>query len=269
MATILFLQPIASLVAAAIALISLVTLGRNAHLRADGDHIHAGIFIDKMWRLCVGLGAAPALVTFYLRLGMPESPRYIIWVSPHRRLEEGEDINFDFRSLKDYFRTLGGYMKLKWHHLLALSLCAFVFNLAFGGLGLDNYRILADIWALSTPPASTKVPAYSDKHHASGMIGADIYDVLFNNSIHFIITVSAGSVIGSLMMIILVNYRTRRSFLMMSSYVLAGIFLTFAITSRYLISTQTMVVDIVLSGACYLCLNLGPYSISQITRIRY
>lgn len=41
--------------------------------------------LDYVWRICIGLGAVPAVLTVYGRLTMPESPRYAVKVQNNEK----------------------------------------------------------------------------------------------------------------------------------------------------------------------------------------
>ncbi|OCL05312.1 hypothetical protein AOQ84DRAFT_299167, partial [Glonium stellatum] len=73
MAWVLFMQPIGQLLANVLSLVVL------AHITSDGtvcktdDCIRT---IDRIWRLVVGLGTVPAVISLAFRFTIPESPRY-------------------------------------------------------------------------------------------------------------------------------------------------------------------------------------------------
>jgi PHS family inorganic phosphate transporter-like MFS transporter len=85
MAAVLLMQSFASLVVSALALILLVTIGKNAGLRDNNDHSSAAVVVDKLWRFLIGLGAVPAALALFYRLTMPESPRWTLDVADDHR----------------------------------------------------------------------------------------------------------------------------------------------------------------------------------------
>ncbi|CEG70187.1 hypothetical protein RMATCC62417_06130 [Rhizopus microsporus] len=149
MALIFSMQGIGNLAAAIVTLI-LLAIFKNA---INDDVMN----LDYVWRLCIGLGAVPAVATIYLRFTMPESPRYSLnvehdveaaaaakgqsaspeLVEQYTRVEEKRDHWADFRA---YFS--------QWKHLrvlLGTALSWFLLDVAFYGLGLNNSIVLASI----------------------------------------------------------------------------------------------------------------------------
>ncbi|KAI9483467.1 MAG: major facilitator superfamily domain-containing protein [Benjaminiella poitrasii] len=160
MALIFSMQGIGNL-AAAIVTIILLAIFKQAIL-ADMMNL------DYVWRLCIGLGAVPAVATIYLRFTMPESPRYALNVK--HDLEEataamaikGDKFNHDDdqRSIKpqkqsrNHWAEFRKYFK-QWRHLkvlLGTSLSWFFLDIAFYGLGLNNSYVLSAI-GLSDKPS--------------------------------------------------------------------------------------------------------------------
>jgi hypothetical protein len=54
MAAVFLMQSASNLIASALMMILLVTLGRNSGLATDVDQKHAALVVDKMWRIVVG-----------------------------------------------------------------------------------------------------------------------------------------------------------------------------------------------------------------------
>ncbi|KAI8991983.1 major facilitator superfamily domain-containing protein [Mycotypha africana] len=149
MALIFSMQGIGNLSAAIVTLI-LLAIFKGA-INADVMNL------DYVWRLCIGLGAVPAVATIYLRFTMPESPRYSLnvqgdveaaaqakgqtvseeLIKQHTKTEEKRDHWAEFRA---YFG--------QWKHLRVLIGTAaswFLLDVAFYGLGLNNSAILQAI----------------------------------------------------------------------------------------------------------------------------
>ncbi|KAG0053873.1 Inorganic phosphate transporter pho84 [Gryganskiella cystojenkinii] len=68
MAIIFSMQGIGNMMASIVTLIVLVIF--KSAIISDVD------YLDIVWRICIGVGCIPAVSTIYLRLTMPESPRY-------------------------------------------------------------------------------------------------------------------------------------------------------------------------------------------------
>ncbi|KAI8335279.1 major facilitator superfamily domain-containing protein [Choanephora cucurbitarum] len=149
MALIFSMQGIGNLAAAIVTLV-LLAIFKNAII-ADVMNL------DYVWRLCIGLGAVPAVATIYLRFTMPESPRYSLNVEhdveaaaaakgqtvsselakQYTKVEEKRDHWAEFRA---YF---GQWKNFKV--LLGTASAWFLLDVAFYGLGLNNSAILSAI----------------------------------------------------------------------------------------------------------------------------
>ncbi|KAG0266923.1 Inorganic phosphate transporter pho84 [Mortierella polycephala] len=68
MSIIFSMQGIGNLMASVVTLVTLACF--KSAIIADVD------YLDIVWRICIGVGCIPAVSTIYLRLTMPESPRY-------------------------------------------------------------------------------------------------------------------------------------------------------------------------------------------------
>ncbi|KAF8878760.1 major facilitator superfamily domain-containing protein [Infundibulicybe gibba] len=91
--------------------------------------------MDQTWRLLVGLGCVPAAFALYLRLTMPETPRFLLEVE--RRTYQGrvQHANTPRASWADFRRHFGQWKNLKL--LVGASYSWFALDLAFYGLGLN------------------------------------------------------------------------------------------------------------------------------------
>jgi len=254
MATIFLMQPLAYGVVSALVL---VLLGPLSGLREEINHQRAAIAVDKLWRYLVGLGGIPALITLFFRAGMYESPRYSFDLAEERPVEVRwpfmeSDIRFFSYLTNQFLRDLGN-----WRHLAGISICAFILNAAIGSLGGDNYRVLAQTWDFSAPQTNTtSLYAWNDVQSGSAGIGEAIYKVIFDMSLHSIYTMSIVSVVGSLILIILVEHWPRRTLLIFPSLALAVVFL---FLPTFILKTviTAPVPRIALTILCYGIFNIG------------
>lgn len=158
MALIFSMQGIGSLAAAIVTLI-LLAIFKEA-INADVMNL------DYVWRLCIGLGAIPAVATVYLRFTMPESPRYALNVKhdieeaaasaavkgeqlqeAHVNAERERTVIPGEEKKRDHWAEFRAYFR-QWKHLkvlLGTSLSWFFLDIAFYGLGLNNSYVLAAI----------------------------------------------------------------------------------------------------------------------------
>jgi MFS transporter, PHS family, inorganic phosphate transporter len=305
MVAVTLMQPLGQVVAAAVGLIVLVTLGKrrglNTLTESTEDHEAAAAIVDQIWRIVIGVGAFPAFVAIAFRLTIPESPRFTIDVShdgkqalkanqefwgwpiednyedmddnfedmenpdaggevenvpnagPHQptsgcgRSEESNP--FSPSELKQYFITEGN-----WRYLAGCSISWFCLDVAFYGLGIGNPRVIAQIWSSSRVTNTTNVPEWQNPSDP----GLSIYDTLYQDSVHYIITISIGSLLGSLVLIKAIDYIPRKAVLAWS---FCGLFALFAVVGgaySTVVYTGQHALIITLYALLQLLFNLGP-----------
>ncbi|KAL7310540.1 hypothetical protein PS15m_010028 [Mucor circinelloides] len=155
MALIFSMQGVGNLAAAIVTLI-LLAIFKNAII-ADVMNL------DYVWRLCIGLGAVPAVGTIYLRFTMPESPRYSLNVEHDveaAAMAKGQTVSTDLakqytkvEEKRDHWAEFRAYFG-QWKNfkvLLGTALSWFLLDVAFYGLGLNNSAILAAIGYAKKP----------------------------------------------------------------------------------------------------------------------
>ncbi|KAI9029550.1 major facilitator superfamily domain-containing protein [Phycomyces nitens] len=207
MALIFSMQGIGNLAAAIVTLI-LLAIFKNA-INADVDNL------DYVWRLCIGLGAVPAVATIYLRFTMPESPRYSLNVNHDieaAAIAKGQHVSEDLvkqytkvEEKRNHWAEFTAYFG-QWRHfkvLLGTSLSWFLLDIAFYGLGLNNSYVLAAI-------------GYSRKPTA--------FETLWANTVGQIIITCLGSVPGYYLTVIFIERWGRRTIQMMGFAVTTVLF---------------------------------------------
>jgi MFS transporter, PHS family, inorganic phosphate transporter len=261
MAAILLMQPVASFLVALITL--LVLLPSQTSLTISKDWYNVTVVLDKIWRIVVGLGGFPALVTIFFQVGIPsESPWYILDVDEPREFNNllDQDIANDVSSSPaPFFNALDIFSDLRNRRfIIAISACALILNASIGGLGLDNYRTLAQIWASSPPTRmSSPLPAWNDGQTELSVLGQEIYDILHKLSLHSIITISIGSIVGFIVLLRLINQLHRRELLAVWSLVMTILFAITAGISLKEISPTTTAAKISLYILCNFAFYLG------------
>jgi MFS transporter, PHS family, inorganic phosphate transporter len=148
--------------------------------------------------------------------------------------------HFSRTALFEYFWKQGN---IKW--LLATSLCWFLLDFAFYGLGTNNPRILAQIW-----PSTVEESALS------------IYEVLYQDSIRSIITISIGSLTGSIILIKIIDYIPRRSWLVWSFVGMTLLFAFVGVSHFWAVNPNSF--SVILYILCQLLFNLGPNTLTFI-----
>ncbi|KAI8088974.1 major facilitator superfamily domain-containing protein [Halteromyces radiatus] len=239
MALIFSMQGIGNLAAAIVTLI-LLAIFKNAIM----DDVMA---LDYVWRLCIGLGAVPAVGTVYLRFTMPESPRYALNVE--RDVEaaaaaKGQEVSTELaqqytkvEGKRDHWAEFRAYFG-QWKHLrvlLGTALSWFLLDVAFYGLGLNNTYVLGAIGY-----ASKSTP----------------FDTLWANTVGQIIITCLGSVPGYYLTVIFVERMGRRKIQIMG-FTMTTILFTILAAAYYQLRDRAMPAFITIFTLAQLFMNFG------------
>lgn len=291
MAAVFLMQPLGQLCAAGVGWAVLASLGGSRGLDSlppEREKLSPEQFklisstIDSIWRCVIGVGAFPAFVAIIYRVSIPESPRYTMDV-----IHNGHQAFFDIRryhhiatdeatARKDIGRQPGAagdpsgsgppdyftYEELKryfwdqsnWLYLFSTSVCWFLLDFAFFGLGINNPRLIAAIWA-PTYPASTDLKDWQNPFDPS----ANMYYELFDNARQYIITISIGSMLGSIALIISINKFRRNRWLAGSFLALALFFIITAATLSTVEFQPAHPLTIALYIICHFLFNVGKF----------
>jgi PHS family inorganic phosphate transporter-like MFS transporter len=147
---------------------------------------------------------------------------------------------FSSTALFEYFWKQGN---IKW--LLGTSICWFLLDFAFYGLGTNNPQIIAQIW-----------PSIIQESELS------IYDVLRQDSIRSITTISIGSLLGSIILIMIIDYIPRRAWLVWSFVGMTVLFASVVVSNFWAANSGSF--TIMLYVLCQLLFNLGPNTLTFI-----
>lgn len=282
MAAVFLMQPLGQICAAAVGWGVAASLS-HGQIAADGTTLEDPTqTVDKIWRCVIGVGAFPALIAILYRVSIPESPRYTMDVSRDGKralldtnryfavqtdydtalssitsdndgaggVAEDEPPNyFTYRELREYFWVEGN-----WRYLVATSMCWFLLDFAFYGLGINSPIKLAAIWA--SAQSSTTTPS-EDWQNPYVVNGKQIYNVLFENAKQYIITISTGSILGSVALILLIDKIPRIKWLIGSFIILALFFMITAATLSTVEFTPTHSLTIVFYTICQFFFNFG------------
>jgi MFS transporter, PHS family, inorganic phosphate transporter len=128
--------------------------------------------------------------------------------------EEGDNEElpdpFSRQELVQFFWTEGN-----GKYLLGTSICWFLLDFAFYGLGINNPRVIAQIWA-SQPVNDTSAGNDTLDWQNPSDPQLSIYETLKQDGIRSIIAVSIGSMLGSIILIKAINYIPRKVWLVWS-----------------------------------------------------
>ncbi|KIW97786.1 uncharacterized protein Z519_01370 [Cladophialophora bantiana CBS 173.52] len=106
--------------------------------------------LQWVWRLLFGIGLIPLIITLYFRLTMPESKPYRQCEYPLITIDVAEETSLKKdgkRGLREQFRDFKVYFS-EWKHakvLFAVSMCWFLFDIAFYGVNLNQSIVLSRI----------------------------------------------------------------------------------------------------------------------------
>jgi phosphate:H+ symporter len=253
MALIFSMQGIGNL-AAAIVTIILLAIFKDA-VNADTMNL------EYVWRLCIGLGAVPAVATIYLRFTMPESPRYALNVNHDveqaaaaiaikgDQLEEAAanatmERTIHTEEKRDHWAEFRAYFG-QWRHLrvlLGTSLSWFFLDIAFYGLGLNNTYVLAAI-------------GFSNK--------STPFETLWWNAVGQIIITCLGSVPGYYLTVIFIEKWGRRTIQIMGFTMCTILFVILA-AAYYQLRNNSIPAFIAIFTLAQLFQNFGANSTTFI-----
>jgi PHS family inorganic phosphate transporter-like MFS transporter len=161
-------------------------------------------------------------------------------------------------------------------YLSATSICWFLLDFAFYGLGINNPRVIAAIWRPTSQIANSNWPGNQTSTPYDNISnvtlpdfenpydpGTNIYRELFDNARQYVITVSIGSMLGSIFLLFFINYWSRRRFLIASFAILSGLFLATGVILHFLEFESAHFVIIIFYMLCQFYFNFGMYVIIE------
>jgi PHS family inorganic phosphate transporter-like MFS transporter len=147
--------------------------------------------------------------------------------------------------------------------LAGLSICWFLMDFCFYGLGLDTPRTLAKLWG-AQPSDATGFPDFPQiLDWKAGYAPQDnnIYDALNGDVTRAMYTVSTGSLVGSIVFLLLVNYIPRVTVLRWAFVILSSLFLIIGGSLFGVYQNSNHSVTIVFYAFALLVFNIGPNTI--------
>jgi len=251
MACVFFAQPLGQLFASLVGLWVLL-----------GQRNSTNVSMDKVWRIVSSVGAIPAVVAIIFRFTITDPGRYTLDVQnegeravsdtdshfgrmSHESLLEMQQMHqepipqdeplppqFTIDGIMQYF-----YVEGNWRYLAGCCFCWFALDIAFFGLGMNNPKTLSVIWEqASTGP---------------------MHPLLLKDSMRSLITVSIGSVLGTLVLIAFIDKIRRRQVLIYSFLALGILFVFTGITFMLARNHRAHILTIVLCSICQFVFNLG------------
>jgi len=169
-------------------------------------------------------------------------------------------------SRKDLYRYF--IEESNWRSLAGASLCWFLLDFSFYGLGMGNQRTIAKLFAtweghepIPTPPSWNTNPTFK-LDPTSLKSTATIYDTLRNAPIQGMEIVSIASILGSALFIAVVNYIPRRQWLVWSSISQAVLLIITGGAFYAVFHTANNAVTVVLIAICHFLFNFGANTLT-------
>jgi MFS transporter, PHS family, inorganic phosphate transporter len=225
--------------------------------------------VDFTWRLVVGFGAIPAILALFLRLHIPETPRYTLEVSDdpteaelliddmfpmekdlaerpkltastlarHHTADRGANRLTSFcGGLIEFF-----YRREYLWHIIGTSLSWFLVDFAFYGLGLNNSRVMSSIW-----------PRNED-------IGTSVHSVITRTASHYMLTGAMATAIGGMITLFNIERLGGRKVQMIGFFWLCVLFLVLGVVSLHLPGTHHSTLVVGLYILCQIFFNFGKF----------
>ena len=265
--------------------------GLQSHTIVPDPEENYMIIMDKIWRLVLGLAGVPAIFAIVLRLFIPETPRFYSAVerdlvkareavlkvgsrSPSLTADM-ESVNSDVdeseqqerepwrRRAYVYFfgRTQG------WKPLLAVSLQWLLLDIVFYGTGLDSPGTLAALW-LSAPRDETldydNIKGFHVWKEDYGSPNGSIVDTMENNLVRTLELSSVAAIVGSLAVIPLVNYVSRKTHYVWTTGALSILFAVTAVAVSQTYGTPAHFTSMTFYALTQFMFNLGPNTLTFI-----
>ncbi|KAK8140018.1 hypothetical protein PG984_000084 [Apiospora sp. TS-2023a] len=168
---------------------------------------------------------------------------------------------------RDYLRK-----KDRWRALLGIMIAWFLLDIAYYGLGLDSPKTISTIWLSGRPPYSnlTNVGDACPSSNTStwkadpSQPDISIYNMLKQDSIRNIETISSGTLLGSVVVLLAIDYLPRVTWMAWTFVALAGLFAINGGTFFVTFETDLHALTITLYVLAQVLFNLGPNTMTFI-----
>jgi PHS family inorganic phosphate transporter-like MFS transporter len=166
-----------------------------------------------------------------------------------------------------------------WRYLFATSMCWFFLDFAFYALGINNPRQISAIWDDYLPlpernstrydwPSTLLIginnPTFSNETVPDWQNPFDpntnIYHELFDSAKQYILTISCGSLVGSVLVLYYINNIPRKMWLVYSFLILALLFAVLGAFYKRAAFTESHWATVVFYILCQFFFNLGKFS---------
>ena len=131
-------------------------------------------------------------------------------------------------------------------------------------MGINNPRTIAGIWANRRVNSTVAAAGVPDWNPDVNVPNATIYEVLVQDAKQSALTISIGSVVGSLVLLKAIDYVPRKTFLGWSFIALAALLLVTGASFFSVFRTDQHAVTIVFYAFSQFIFNLGPNTLTFI-----
>ncbi|KAI0555920.1 major facilitator superfamily domain-containing protein [Xylaria curta] len=301
MAAVFLMQSVGQLAAYGFGLAVLVGVSKNSGLSPDEKNRAILVpKIDAIWRIIIGVGAIPALISLVLRRRIPETPYHLVEtgrvadavvaagqvyapevtihptgrdeLSPFQTAsinpaEKSKALKHGWwKSTIDYIHEVKEHLSQnsRWRALLGVMSTWWLLDLAYYGLGFDNPKTISAIWLPAPTNASLMVNSTAQCGTDITQQSSAIYRTLQENFVHNIITISIGALPGSVIILSAIDHVPRVTWMMWTFVALAALFAVNGSTLFIAFQTDKHALTIVLYVLAQLVFNLGPNTITFI-----
>ncbi|XDG03127.1 hypothetical protein ABKA04_002742 [Annulohypoxylon sp. FPYF3050] len=170
-------------------------------------------------------------------------------------------------SIVDYIRGVKEHLaeKGRWRALLGVMATWWLLDLAYYGLGLDNPKLISTIWLSDAPPQSNVSTSPGEVACNNAAWRADpaqpnitIYDMLEQDSLRNIMTISSGALPGSIVILLAIDYLPRTTWMGWMFVALAALFAINGGTFFVTYETDKHALTMTLYVLAQFVFNLGP-----------
>jgi PHS family inorganic phosphate transporter-like MFS transporter len=249
------------------------------------------LIMDKLWRLVLGLAGIPAIFAIFLRLFIPETPRFYSAVerdlvkareavlkvgsrspslgadmeSVNSDVEESEQTEQQPWRRRAYVYFFGSTQG--WKPLLSISLQWLLLDVVFYGTGFDSPGTLAALWLDESPGPESLYQNITGFHiwkEDYKLPNATIVETMENNLVRTLELSSVAAVVGSIAVIPLVNYVSRKTHYVWTTATLTILFAVTAVLVSQTYGQPSHYASMVFYALTQFMFNLGPNTLTFI-----
>ena len=285
LAAVFLAQPVGRLLAYGLGLGVLKGYTSNTDTPSATAEEDVKLVVDRVWRLVLGLAGVPGIMAIGLRFFIPETPRFYSAIKRDlKRAKESvtkigsrspnlasdiESMNSDPEELTPKDTVPWGtkawsyfFGKTKgWKILFAISIQWAMLDFAFYGTGLDSPATLSALWLDSESTATiptTTIPTTTIP---------EVYKTIDNNSVRTLELSSIAAIIGSLLVIPLINIISRKTLYVYTSLMLSFLFAITAVAISQTYAKPTHYTSMVFYAIAQFVFNLGPNTLTFVLAV--